>query len=158
MQPLKLCSICNNLRKLWKSKPATCYSCARVGFKPIPVSKKAIAKSSHKKELTNFFTQMIGRMPERCENCLEAFGFIPAYQVRWHIAHILPKQPDYGFPSVATEADNVMFLCVDCHANWDRKNAAERRKMPCYPIAVERVAKVYYLLSDIEQVRLMNYL
>ena len=152
---LKTCSSCHKEARLWKSNPPLCKSCAAKTYKP-----KTSTKYENKRELNTFFSDMVNRIPERCENCGDKFGFIPLWQAKWVIAHILPKQPDHGFPTVATEPENILFLCTTngCHANFDNKGREYRSQMPCYPLALKRFNKFKHKLSEPELIRAYEYL
>lgn len=112
-----------------------------------------------KKELNLFFADQILQIPRCCENCGEPFGYIPAWQRKWVIAHILPKAT---FKSVATHPMNRMFLCImsdhNCHDNYDRRGQDHRRIMPVHKLAMERLEYFKHLLTDREEVLLENYL
>lgn len=115
-----------------------------------------------KNRLNAFFESQ--EVPERCENCNQKLNAFNLWAKRCVSAHILPKEGEHNFPSVATHPDNIMFLGkgifseCNCHDLWDWRNSADRKKMPCYKIAIERTAKFYDELPPKEQVRADKYL
>lgn len=119
-------------------------------------SKKGSALDD-RKAMAAFFEDQIPRIPRCCENCGRPFGFIPQYRLKWVMAHILPKS---DFESVKLNPENLLFLCTydHCHDLWDKRGKADRQKMNCYPLATERVAGFYHLLTGHEQNRLERYL
>lgn len=123
------------------------------------ISETKQAKLAHdiqdKKDMAAFFEAQIERIPRCCENCCNTFEWIPKWKLKWLMAHICPKAT---FESIKLEPGNLLFMCEQCHGNYDHKGQAHRRSMPVYALAVERIEKLYYLLTDHEQVLLTDYL
>lgn len=168
------CNICNkkgmcehywsNLRAKSAAKAAKKRyenpSSPRKTIAKISKSKKESAeKIAQKKELNIFFADQILQIPRCCENCGEPFGYVPPWQRKWLVAHILPKST---FESVATHPMNRMFLCVmtdnNCHDNYDRRGRDHRRNMPVYKLAIERLQHFKDQLTDHEEVLMEKYL
>lgn len=79
-------------------------------------------------------TTLIDRNPY-CSECGE---FIPEV-VRLHaVAHIFPKSPNSGFPSVATHPLNFLILGAGCGCHNKTHRLDTFSKMKVWPIAVER--------------------
>lgn len=96
------------------------------------------------------------KVPECCEESgqpLPKSGFMR----RACIAHILPKRPDYGFPSVAAHPMNKIFLHPDIHANMDNLGSEYILKMKSLPLMRERVKVLIPLLTDEELKRVPEY-
>lgn len=115
---------------------------------------KAKAKQERGKELNVYFANQVLTMPERCEESGQLLPRSPAWMRRACIAHILPKRPDYGFPSVATHPQNRVFLHPDIHTNMDNLGESYIVKMKCFPLMKERVAQLIPLLTSEERNRL----
>lgn len=118
-------------------------------------------KQIDKTELNNFFAKEALKVPLLCDNCNQKLN-VPGFEdKRKVIAHILPKKINFGgFPSIATNPDNVMHLGVwcGCHSKWDNSDAAKRMTMNCYAKAIERFEIFKDCLTDNEFVRALTYL
>lgn len=92
---------------------------------------------------TDFFDRAIKEMQKNpfCENCGGRINI--NYLPHHNIAHIFPKQ---RFKSIATHADNRMFLCASkdglksCHEQFD-SGYSTMVGMPVFEIAVKRFEK-----------------
>lgn len=107
-----------------------------------PPKKKEWAKKSaaRKKEklpdLQKWFEERHEEMVGICCNC-GAITDKYNHRWKWGIAHILPKKSSFGgFPSVATNRDNWIELCMvnGCHQTFDGSWDAAS-KMKCFPLA-----------------------
>jgi hypothetical protein len=97
--------------------------------------------------LGKWFNDQISMMPRECENCS---AYLSPYNVigqRSYIAHIVPKR---YFESVMVHPSNRLFLCVDCHANFDNWLNKEVMQMRCWPIAASRFEKFKDLIEPHE--------
>lgn len=63
--------------------------------------------------------------------------------------HVLPKKIKYGFPSVATHPDNLLFLGAECgcHTKYDSSWAAAA-KMAVWPMALEKIKAMYDFIDE----------
>lgn len=117
-------------------------------------SKKSnIAKKEVKKELNVFFANQLKDNPEFCEECGVSLRASKAINPRAVIAHILPKRKSC-FPSVATHSDNRLFLCVNCHSDYDNKGWEHVAQMKVFSLAKERLSLFVDNLTDYERERL----
>lgn len=167
-QKLKICSVCKEPSVLWTANPKMCKDCAgkarantNVGNPRFKERAKSTDQVEFNKAVTVFFLKQVLKMPRQCENCNAELGR-PMFQTdkREFVAHILPKKKNFGgFPSVATNEDNVMFLGTrcGCHPDWD-SNGDKRKAMVCYPMAIERFNKFKHLLTPKELQAAYTYL
>jgi hypothetical protein len=127
--------------------------------KPISKGKPSKEKVNKQRMYNEFFQDQSGRIPRCCQCCNEPFGFIPGWRVKFVMAHLLPKS---DFESVAVDPENLMFLCVfsdhNCHDQWDKRNAADRVKMACYPFALRQFEKFKHKLTEGELIKAYEYL
>lgn len=113
-------------------------------------SKKSnLEKKEVKKELSIFFANQLKENPEFCEECGVSLRASKAINPRSIIAHILPKRKSC-FPSVATHSDNRLFLCVDCHSNYDNKGWEYVATMKIFNLVKERLALFVDCLTEFE--------
>lgn len=114
--------------------------------------KKDRPKEREKLERTyairSFFLGMDKIMPVNCEECGTRLPKSPVWMRRATMAHILPKRKDYGFPSVATNRLNIVFLCPDCHSDYDNRGKEHATKMKVFPLMRQRVQEMLPLLTD----------
>ena len=110
--------------------------------------KHNVEKREYKKELNVFFASQILQIPPCCEECGDDIRYWREKNPRMLVAHILPKRPNGGFPSVATHPLNRVFLCPDCHTNMDLKGKDFVKKMKTYPLMVERLKTFYPSIKE----------
>jgi len=115
--------------------------------------KQNIEKKEVKKELSIFFANQLKDNPEFCEECGVSLRANKAINPRSVIAHILPKRKSC-FPSVATNPDNRLFLCVNCHADYDNKGWEYVETMEVFELAKERLALFVDKLTHYEREKL----
>lgn len=67
-------------------------------------------------------------------------------------AHVLPKRDNYGFPSVASNPNNRLFLGsgCGCHQRYD-KSWEDAAQMKVFPIAIEKFKLLYPLIHSSER-------
>ena len=118
----------------------------------------AQAKKVAKTVVGAFFASQSLVMPRCCEECGDPLPKSPEWMRRACIAHIFRKRADFGFPSVDIHPMNKMFLCIDCHANFDNLGDIFITKMRMLPIIKERVAILLPLLTAKELARVPVYL
>ena len=119
---------------------------------------KAAAKQKNLKDLNVFFASQLLEVPEGCENCGDSLEYLKNSKMRKAIiAHILPKRPVGGFPNVSTHPKNKLFLCLDCHTDFDNKGADFATKMNCFDLMCERFMEFENLLSESDKQRLPFY-
>ena len=117
-------------------------------------SKKSnIEKKEVKKELNIFFANQLKDNPEFCEECGVSLRASKAINPRSVIAHILPKRKSC-FPSVATHSDNRLFLCVNCHSDYDNKGWGYIAQMKVFSLAKERLSLFVDKLTEYEREKL----
>lgn len=95
-------------------------------------------KTAEKKDtLGAWFNEQRKHIPHLCENCNKPIQPTIPQKMTWKtaIAHILPKQL---FKSVQTHAMNRIFLCWQCHSDYDKKGAAHQQSMKVATVARER--------------------
>lgn len=103
----------------------------------IKVKNKSITlrTSSNGLTLGKWFNEQINIMPKDCENCGDYLNPYLGWTARAYVAHIVPKR---FFKSVMCHPNNRVFLCIDCHTNFDNGLSSEAVKMKMWPIAVSR--------------------
>ncbi len=117
--------------------------------------------------LENFFKDAAKEIAKN-PYCIECGTFIPEkikiigknYSMdgyRCATAHVLPKKKEYGFPSVAANSINRLFLGAGCgchnkyDSSWD--NAS---KMKVFPLAIEKFIMLYPLIDEKEHKNIPN--
>lgn len=110
-----------------------------------------------KKSKGEFFKDQIAHGPKCCENCGGSLAGTKAINPAAIVAHILPKNPKTGFPSVAENFNNIWFACGECHTNYDNMGTAFVKKMKVFPLLVERVARFYDQIDPAERRRVPEY-
>jgi hypothetical protein len=110
-----------------------------------------------KKKKGNFFAGMISRAGNKCENCGKDLSATKAINPAAIIAHILPKNEEYGVPSVALDPLNTWQGCGDCHTDYDNKGAKFVQSMAVFPQLKARVAKFYDKIPEKERRRVPEY-
>lgn len=120
---------------------------------------KTAFKESYKKKLDEWFDKQIGQIPTYCEECGTNLGGWRQVMPRAIIAHILPKRlTTGGFPEVATEPENRMFYCPDCHNRYDNRGWSGVRSMKSFPLVIERLVTFADKLSPEDYNRLPDEL
>lgn len=86
--------------------------------------------------------------------CAECGAYIPEKYYRHATAHVLPKSPTSGFPSVATHEENYLFLGAGCgcHNKTDRWDKFSQMKV--WGLAIEKIKKMYPSIHPSERRRL----
>ena len=115
--------------------------------------KHNIEKKEAKKEFSVFFANQLKDNPEFCEECGVSLRASKAINPRSVVAHILPKRKSC-FPSVATNSDNRLFLCVNCHSDYDNKGWEHVAQMKVFELAKQRLALFVDCLTDFEKSKL----
>lgn len=148
----KICKGCNTPQFIWAR--GCCKACDPGKAKNVDQVKEDKQKST---ELNVYFASQVISIPHNCENCHQPLHATSKTIQRCVTAHILPKSK---FESVATHPQNRMFLGVfcGCHSKWDDKGTEDRKKMPCYNIALDRLQEFSTHLTAPEQVSAEEYL
>lgn len=128
-----------------------------------PASKSASQKAKQKEKqdrkraLTPWFETQLLQAPKKCENCGADLRQSMAINPRTIICHIVPKNNDYGCPSVATHLLNRWYGCQKCHGIYDTggEKAAE---MPVIPICKSRLGKFIDQIPEKERRHIPNFL
>lgn len=116
------------------------------------------AKEARAGDLKVFFASQALTFPDKCEESGQPLPKSPAWMKKACIAHILPKRPDFGFPSVAMHPSNVIFLHPDIHTNYDNLGREYALKMRCLPIMKARVKILLPFLTEEELNMVPDYL
>lgn len=136
-------------------------------YSTIPVKKKKLSAEELQAEyeLDMFYKSLWkGKGHFKCENCrAELYAFSNSQQ-RAVSAHILPKTPEGGFPSIAMNEDNIIYLgCMpkgsacNCHGQYDT-NVANRKKMNVYQLVLKRFELLKPHLTEHEIQKAEEYL
>lgn len=99
-----------------------------------------------KAEMDLWFLQQRKLLTGICLNCGQPSEKNNEKYWKWSCCHILPKKKEYGFPSVATNMDNCLELCIKCHTLFDR-NWMTAAQMPVFNIAIEKFKKIYPFIA-----------
>lgn len=153
------CIDCGYLGAIIAKRCVSCYWPHRASLKK-DRSTGGLKKSGGKKsgkELGIFFASQIRQIPKACEECGTGLSGWRSFLPAAIIAHILPKR-ETGFPEVATEENNIMFFCPDCHTDFDNKGESHARQMKSLPIMKERLKLFYEKLTDRNKNRVPAYL
>jgi hypothetical protein len=101
--------------------------------------------------LGRWFNEQINQMPDYCENedCRERLIPWARWSMRAYVAHVVPKR---HFETVMVHEHNRMFLCIDCHTNYDNWLSQDvQKKMPfVFSLACERFRLFKHLISPAE--------
>lgn len=119
----KKCSVCGNMRPLWKSNPPTCAQCANAN-NTFSTPKKPINRVSDKGRLqimsdTAFYNEIWNERPHSCEECGCNLG---EHWERYMFSHLITKG---AHPDLRHDKRNISLSCMPCHSRWetgDRKN------------------------------------
>ncbi len=104
-----------------------------------------------KRELDNWYLFQISNMPCQCENCDEPLNRYAPWGARAYVAHIVEKR---NFKSVKLHPLNRIFLCIQCHTNYDNWGKDKVMCMPVFNVAIER----FKLFADKISSNEYNYL
>jgi hypothetical protein len=105
-----------------------------------------------------WFADQINQMPKHCENCGEYLNQYAPWGAKSYVAHILAKR-DNMFPSVKLHPLNRVFLCIQCHTNYDNwGDSAKVMAMAAYPIILERFHLIFDDIDPKELIHLPPYL
>ena len=149
------CTDCKTYTFLIAKRCEYCYKKFRAAIsakKP-----KQIAKAEKAKVIGTFFANQTLVMPLNCEECGNPLPKGDTWMRRAAIAHILPKREEYGFPSVAIHPQNKIFLCIDCHTDFDNRGREHVLKMKSLPIMKERVKALLPHLTPKELNKVPDY-
>lgn len=160
MAKMKFCDIGQHeVTILWKARTKVQQSCCKNCLGKYP--KKATEEQKKDIVAKNvFFASQALVFPGHCENCHRPLN---SPDKRSLTCHILPKKKGHGgFPSVAIHPQNKVFMCCygGCygHGDWDNRNAADRKTMPVYKLALERFREFEDVLTTDEKRRAYKYL
>lgn len=125
---------------------------------PTPIKKvsdkqkeKIKADKPRKDAFSKFFAEMAAIMPNACQECGCSLNPSLLIHPRSTTCHILPKR---FFDSVATDKDNILFLCIDCHHRADTKGWDT---LNIFPIARDMVMNLLPKITDKEAKHLPEY-
>lgn len=137
-----------------------------------PKQRKPIAKKSAKKlkqeaeekngkkdasaEKERWFQDRRHEMTGFCKNCNKPSFKNSNEYFRFSIAHILAKRKSM-FPSVATNVDNWVELCADCHHNLDNC-MIDLSDLACWDEVVVKFQKIYPFIAQEEKKRIPDIL
>ena len=133
------CNKCNSTARSVLLINGMCYyhySGGEVSERSIePKLEKAKLAASKQKTLKVFFDERIANCPKNCENCKNAIVIPEGITKRAAVAHILSKKL---FKSVATNENNIVYMCIPCHQTFDFVGKTKASQMPVASIAKER--------------------
>lgn len=112
---------------------------------------KIKADKPRKDALNKFFAEMAAIMPNACQECGCSLKPSLLIHPRSTICHVLPKR---FFDSVATDKENILFLCIDCHHKADTKGWDT---LNIFTIARDRVMNLLPKITDKEAKHLPEY-
>lgn len=115
----------------------------------------SLSRSTLVSTLNPYYTYWVRYCGFKCEECGEPISTSDTDGLIGAQAHILPKSPNSGFPSVAVVLENHMTLGArcGCHRKFD-KNWLSAQKMDIWPKAVDRFRKFMHLIAKDELRRL----
>jgi hypothetical protein len=92
-------------------------------------------KYNEKRAMDLWFAEQIKQMPKCCENCDEPLNHYALWGAKAYVAHIVAKRL---FKSVKMHPLNRVFLCIQCHTNYDNWSEAKVSKMRVIQLCIER--------------------
>lgn len=112
-------------------------------------------KRKEMKPVLNLVSWYRARMSECLGICAECGERIPIAFRHHSIAHVLPKSPNSGFPSVATHEENFIELGAGCgcHHKYD-SNWLSASKMKIFPLAKEKFKLMEPFIAEEERKRI----
>jgi hypothetical protein len=113
----------------------------------------AADSKAEKTAKSDFFAQAIKSAPSRCQNDNKPLAPTMAINKAAVVAHILPKSPKQGVPSMANNPLNFVYLCGDCHTNMDNHGCEFIQQMKIYPLMRRRVVLMWDHIPDNEKRR-----
>jgi hypothetical protein len=114
-------------------------------------------KKTERREKAQFFADQLVNAPKYCENCKKPLAGTMAINPAAVVAHIIPKNPTSGCPSVAVHPDNRWFACGDCHTDYDNRGAEYVKAMPIFAELKRRVSLFYDKIAQAERRRVPQY-
>lgn len=132
---------------------------------PKPIAKQSAKKKAELKaekpqrdEQLAWYQQKVEHMDGICMECGEPINKDIFTFAIMTVAHVLPKRENQ-FPSVATHEENSLELCVTngCHDRYDR-SWEDAAQMKIWPLAVEKVVKMFPRISVSERMHLPDVL
>lgn len=114
-----------------------------------------------KADLNVFYCEALNELPDNCQECDLPLGCLSAWDARCCTAHILPKSVESGFPTIATNPANKLFLGkknCNCHSKYDDRDAAYRSTMKVYPLILAAFEILKLELSEHDIIRAKKYL
>lgn len=120
--------------------------------KPVKV---ADLKKIEVKTLKVWYDEQIKQIPAKCENCGCKITTPAGMTKRVHVAHIVPKK---NVKSVQTHELNRLFLCWQCHSEFDAKVGNEQSMMNIATVAKERFETFKHLIPDNELKHVADWL
>src|ERR1043166_1084033 len=143
---------CQMHYKLFRIKVLNERNAKREKCNNVQLSKK-YHKSNHAGGKENLVSWYSARKKECLGRCAECYAPIPFFLRHSSIAHVLPKNEMYGFPSVATHEENFIELgpgaVCGCHVKYDL-SWLSASKMKVWPLALEKFKKIEPFIADEE--------
>lgn len=150
-----ICTTCHNSQPKWTGQCQSCKSWNCMEETAIEPKKYSIPKVSEKRKAENALNKNIPSDLDKwfdfqikyeldngeckCQNCNKPIRHQLLSKDVWvrrgSIAHIIPKRPVGGFPSVATHLHNFLILCLSCHSDQYDSSWDKAVKMPVFQIA-----------------------
>jgi 5-methylcytosine-specific restriction endonuclease McrA len=124
-----------------------CISCRSKKYAENSKKRNAISISDNvqedKSDLDSYFDEHIKAIEKYsscCENCHKKIS----KPTRWNVAHILPKSI---FKSVRSLSLNSIYLCRDCHGQFD-SSFTNAQKMKVWITAKKRVGQFIHIVKE----------
>lgn len=147
-QKLLKCDVCGKevpIRSRVKNKESEYYGKMACNMHARKINKTYLKQTKKNKGYSKFFKkhcELIKAKNERCVNCGKKLIGSPS-----EVAHILAKSK---YPELATNDDNVIYLCMDCHVVFDSCYSS-REKMNCFKNAVVQFEKIKNKVERIDK-------
>lgn len=93
-------------------------------------------------KLSEFFQKHIGIIRKGRLKCIECQSNLQGTYSE--VCHIISKGDKYN-PEVACEDDNIIYLCPNCHNQFDR-TLRHRSEMSCFKHSVAQFKKIQHLI------------
>lgn len=116
--------------------------------------------NNYKKALQMWFNERHKEMTVNCQNeCgRKTLKFVQHGIPNWKfsVCHILPKSPTNGCPSVACEQNNVIYLCNECHQEYD-SSWEKAKSMKVWHLAKMKAKTFIHLIPFDEYKKFLDY-
>lgn len=132
--------------------PKQAYEIPKMSAKKKEAQPKEVAD---KKALTVFYNEQLNVMPHGCMECGDELFKSQIINIRTPIAHLLCKRT---FKSVATDPDNVIFLCAHHHNRLDSNLERYMKEAKTAQYIKDKVQLLLPKLTDTELGKVSEFL